>query len=101
MVSGNKDKSRIDLTNKDTSVRTSGFVRINAVVLGSNSGPSIFNTLSLIVDFFLQTFHLIQGIRTHNSHMNRITVSSIKGLGTPQKNDILLGLNPEFGICVD
>ena len=61
MVSGNKDKSRLAITITDPSVRDKGFIIIDAVVLGLNYWLSIFFGQVFIVDFFLQTFHIIKG----------------------------------------
>ena len=101
MVSGNKDKIRLDLTSTGTSVSAQGFFRINAFGLGSNCRLGMFRGIELVVEFFLKTFHLIQRVRKDNLSLNSIIVSSIKGMLTHRNNGAVLGSNPEFGISVD
>ena len=74
MVSGNKDKSRVELTSTGSSVRDQVLIKIYAVLLASSSGLGIFSGLAPTVIFFLHTFHLIQGKITNSSSLYSITV---------------------------
>ena len=69
-------------------------------MLGSNYGVGIFWGLALIFDFFLNTFHFIQKIRTKHLPLYSFAVSGVIGLVNHKCNDVVLGLNPRFGICV-
>ena len=73
--------------------------RINAVVLGSNDGISIFSGIVLTVEFILNIFNLIQGIMRNNPSLSSITDSSVRVPGAHRNNAMVLGSNPEFGIC--
>ena len=70
-------------------------------MLGSSYGIGLFSGTVFIVDFFLQTFHLIRGIRKRNHSFNSITVSSSKGLDTRRRDGVVLDSNPEFGFFSD
>ena len=64
-----------------TVVRALVFVRIYAVMLGSNYWLGVFCRIALIVDFLLQTFHFIQATITNNFPLCIIITLGVKGAG--------------------
>ena len=80
-VSGNKYNSRLEITSTGISIRALYFIITCDIGFVSNYELSVFHLLELIVEFFFQTFHLIQEKIIYNSPPYSSTVSSVTGSG--------------------